>query len=70
MIMIKFSQGKKTTVINEEDIFVEGDAITHPVFKNGVIKEVNTDENQYLVHFTEADITKPISISFKGLTKQ
>lgn len=67
--MEAFKNSEQHKEMNSVSIFQLHDTISHPVFGKGNIKEINTKENQYLIHFTEKDISRPISISFKGLDK-
>ncbi|MFC5603163.1 ATP-dependent helicase [Sporosarcina koreensis] len=67
--MESFKDTEQKNEIKSTSIFQLNDSISHPVFGKGTVKEINTKENQYLIHFIDKDITRPISISFKGLDK-
>ena len=49
--------------------FKIGDFVFHPVWKKGIIKEVNKGKSEYIIEFSEINKEKPISFSFQGLKK-
>ncbi|ANW98779.1 ATP-dependent DNA helicase PcrA [Thermoclostridium stercorarium subsp. thermolacticum DSM 2910] len=50
-----------------ENIFKEGDAVSHPVFGNGMIQRVDMDKKMYIIKFDNINDAKPISFSYKNL---
>ena len=49
--------------------FKVGDIVTHPVWKEGVIKELNEEKGEYLIDFPDIGKVKPIIFEYKGLSK-
>ena len=49
--------------------FNVGDTVTHPVWKEGFIKEINEEKGEYLIDFPGIGKVKPIIFEFKGLSK-
>ena len=53
---------------SEDTAFSEGDLVQHPVWNKGEIKSVDSEKNQYMVHFFEMGKEKPIDFAFRFLT--
>lgn len=49
--------------------FQIGDLVTHTIFKQGKVLEVNLEQKEYQIEFFEIQKVKPIKFEFQGLTK-
>ncbi|KOS68171.1 ATP-dependent DNA helicase PcrA [Lysinibacillus contaminans] len=67
--MEAFKQPSEEKEVISTEKFNVNDKILHSVFGEGIIKEINEDDNQYIIHFSEKDISRPLSMNFKGLTR-
>lgn len=51
-----------------EKRFEVGDLVSHQIWKQGKVLEVNEDKGEYQIEFTSINKIKPINFEFKGIT--
>lgn len=66
--MIEFAEKDITFTVKEEEL-MQDDVILHPIFGEGFIEKVDKENRLYMIYFHKLKTTKPIKMSFQGMTR-